>query len=55
MIDMYISWSHHQPFENMDFDWETYNITAFIELAASLDFYLLVRPGPYITNEGKKS
>lgn len=49
-IDMYVSWRAHEPREGV-FDFETYNIRAFLDLCQKLNLYVYFRPGPYITNE----
>lgn len=51
VLDTYVEWAMHNPFENVyDFDGMA-NVESFIELAQKNDFYVILRPGPYICAE----
>ena len=49
-IEMYVAWNQHEREEGV-FDFETYDLAKFLELAKSHGLYVYFRPGPYITNE----
>ena len=49
-LDMYVAWRNHEISPGV-FDWSTYNITRFLDLAKEFGIYVYFRPGPYITNE----
>lgn len=47
----YVEWSSHEPEEGeFDFDGEQ-NLVGFLQLAHSLGFMVILRPGPYICAE----
>ena len=49
-IDLYVAWNLHEPSPGV-FDFETYDIRKFLDMAHSLGLYIYLRPGPYFTNE----
>src|SRR6478609_8180101 len=49
-VDVYVAWRNHEPEEGV-FDFETYDLRAFLDLAKKHGLYVYLRPGPYITNE----
>uniref|UniRef100_A0AAG5CMF8 Beta-galactosidase n=1 Tax=Anopheles atroparvus TaxID=41427 RepID=A0AAG5CMF8_ANOAO len=50
-VTTYVEWSLHNPKEDV-YTWEGMaDIELFIELAASEDLYVILRPGPYICAE----
>lgn len=49
-IDMYAAWRNHEAKEGV-FDFKTFDIKRFLELAKKYELYVYFRPGPYITNE----
>ncbi len=50
-VETYTAWSLHEPREGVfDFEGEL-DLAAFIEIAASLDLNVIVRPGPFICAE----
>lgn len=50
-IETYIPWNYHEMDEgNWDFA-EEKDVSAFLELAAALDLWVIARPGPYICSE----
>ena len=49
-IGMYIAWNQIEPREG-EFNFTSPNIRKFFELAKKHDLWVMVRPGPYITNE----
>ncbi|MFW7379790.1 MAG: beta-galactosidase [Oligoflexus sp.] len=49
-IDMYIAWNQIEPREG-EFNFSSPDIRHFLELARKYGLYVIVRPGPYITNE----
>ncbi|HYX37676.1 MAG TPA: beta-galactosidase [Oligoflexus sp.] len=49
-IDMYVAWRNHEPQEGQ-FDFETFDVRRFLDLAKKHGLYVYFRPGPYITNE----
>lgn len=54
-VATYIPWRWHEPEEgHLDFDGHSHpmrNLIGFLDLAASLDLWILPRPGPYIMAE----
>ena len=54
-VASYIPWRWHQVEEGVsDFDGHSHplrNLTGFLDLAASMGLYIIVRPGPYIMAE----
>lgn len=47
-IQIYIFWNEHEPQPGVyDFDGQN-DIFAFIELAKSIGFVIILRPGPYV-------
>lgn len=49
-VGMYIPWNVIEP-EKGRFNFEKPNIKRFLELAKKIGLFVIVRPGPYITNE----
>ncbi len=49
-IEMYVAWNHHEAEEGV-FDFETYDLAKFLDLAVQHGLFVYFRPGPYITNE----
>jgi hypothetical protein len=49
-LDIYIAWNQIEPREG-EFNFEQPNLRRFLELARQYDLFVVVRPGPYITNE----
>ena len=50
-IQTYVAWNLHEPSEGQwDFEGER-DVLAFIEQAADLGLYVILRPGPYICAE----
>lgn len=49
-IDMYAAWRNHEAKEGV-FDFKTFDIKRFLDLAKKYELYVYFRPGPYITNE----
>ncbi|MBT6433867.1 MAG: hypothetical protein HOK28_12280 [Deltaproteobacteria bacterium] len=49
-IDLYVAWNLHEPRPG-EFDFETYNLPKFLDIAHALGLYIYLRPGPYFTNE----
>lgn len=50
-IDTYVEWSLHNPHDGV-YNWDGIaDVEKFIELATAQDFYIILRPGPYICAE----
>ncbi|EDW03037.1 beta-galactosidase [Drosophila grimshawi] len=50
-LDTYVEWSLHNPHDG-EYDWEGIaDIVRFLEIAQEEDFYIVLRPGPYICAE----
>ena len=49
-IDLYVAWNLHEPRPG-EFDFETYDLAKFLDMAHELGLYIYLRPGPYFTNE----
>lgn len=49
-IDMYVAWNNHEP-EEGKFDFSKPDVRKFLDLAKGLGLYVMLRPGPYFTNE----
>ncbi|XP_077560436.1 beta-galactosidase-like [Haemaphysalis longicornis] len=50
-IETYVEWSSHEP-EEGEFDFEgQQNLVGFLQLAHSMGFMVILRPGPYICAE----
>ena len=51
-VETYVAWNFHQPFRDQPADFTgDRDLGRFLDLAASLDLDILVRPGPYICAE----
>lgn len=47
----YIEWSLHNPHDG-EYNWEGIaDVVKFLEIAQEEDFYIVLRPGPYICAE----
>ncbi|GAM27669.1 hypothetical protein SAMD00019534_108450, partial [Acytostelium subglobosum LB1] len=49
-VQTYIAWNLHQPTPDT-FDFATYNVTSFIEIAQEEGLLVVIRAGPYICGE----
>ncbi|KAH8244218.1 hypothetical protein KR026_003016 [Drosophila bipectinata] len=50
-LDTYVEWSLHNPHED-EYNWEGIaDVVKFLEIAQEEDFYIILRPGPYICAE----
>lgn len=50
-VETYIPWNFHEPNKG-EFLWDgIHDVCRFIELAQSLDLYIIIRPSPYICSE----
>ncbi|XP_034100058.2 beta-galactosidase [Drosophila albomicans] len=50
-LDTYVEWSLHNP-HNGEYNWEGIaDVVKFLEIAQEEDFYIILRPGPYICAE----
>ncbi|MBW2534292.1 MAG: beta-galactosidase [Deltaproteobacteria bacterium] len=49
-VEMYVAWNVHELEEGV-FDFESPNLTRFLELCKQHGLFVYFRPGPYITNE----
>ncbi|MGC8878927.1 MAG: beta-galactosidase [Anaerolineae bacterium] len=54
-LSLYVPWNWHEPLEGMlDFTGQTHprrNLVRFLELVHQHDFWVILRPGPYICSE----
>lgn len=51
MWNSYVEWSLHNPHED-EYNWEGIaDVVKFLEIAQEEDFYIILRPGPYICAE----
>ncbi|MBO5934004.1 MAG: beta-galactosidase [Clostridia bacterium] len=50
-VETYVAWNCHQPNEDAFNFNENNNIEEFLDIAASIGLYAIVRPGPYIGGE----
>ncbi|KAH8255693.1 hypothetical protein KR038_008834 [Drosophila bunnanda] len=50
-LDTYVEWSLHNPHDG-EYNWEGIaDVVKFLEIAQEEDFYIILRPGPYICAE----
>ncbi|EDX03891.1 GD22613 [Drosophila simulans] len=50
-LDTYVEWSLHNPHDG-EYNWEGIaDVVKFLEIAQEEDFYIIIRPGPYICAE----
>ncbi|XP_017154342.1 beta-galactosidase isoform X1 [Drosophila miranda] len=50
-VDTYVEWSLHNPHDGV-YNWEGIaDVVKFLEIAQEEDFYIILRPGPYICAE----
>jgi hypothetical protein len=49
-VDVYVAWRNHEPREGQ-FDFTTFDLARFLRLCQVHGLYVVLRPGPYITNE----
>ncbi|KAH8263515.1 hypothetical protein KR044_010042, partial [Drosophila immigrans] len=50
-LDTYVEWSLHNPHDG-EYNWEGIaDVVKFLEIAQEEDFYIVLRPGPYICAE----
>ncbi|KAH8415064.1 hypothetical protein KR215_001396, partial [Drosophila sulfurigaster] len=50
-LDTYVEWSLHNPHDS-EYNWEGIaDVVKFLEIAQEEDFYIILRPGPYICAE----
>lgn len=47
LIDMYVAWRNHEP-EEGQFDFETFDLVAFLDLAKKHGLYVYIRPGVWV-------
>lgn len=50
-LNSYVEWSLHNPHDG-EYNWEGIaDLVKFLEIAQEEDFYIVLRPGPYICAE----